>query len=161
LKEGWFTGGEDSDGSRCNGVEPPVLSVVRRVRGAFDREAGQPGAPPAAPEGALTVVAVDDELRRLGLRLQQALGPSYRVTSDPAAAAAAAIVVPALLTRVEMLRAAHPRAFIVVYDDGGNEPARYLEARADDYVSGSSMAELAARIRAGLRRLDWQRPTLP
>lgn len=138
-----------------------MLEVVRRVRGAFDRSAGQPGPPPNDPEAALTLVAVDDELRRLGLRLQQALGPSYRVTSGSAAAAAAAIVVPALLTRVEMLRATHPGAFIVVYDDGGNEPARYLEARADDYVSASSMAELAARIRAGLRRLDWQRPTLP
>jgi DNA-binding response OmpR family regulator len=44
-----------------------------------------------------------------------------------------------------------------VYDDARNEPAAYLEARADDYVAAASMAELAARIRAGLRRLGWQR----
>jgi hypothetical protein len=118
------------------------------MSGAADR--------PAAPE-TLTLVAVDDELHRLCIRLQQALGPSYRVTSDRAGADPAAVVVPAGLARVELLRAAHPRAFIVVYDDGGNEPARYLEARADDYVASASMAELAARIRAGLRRLGWQR----
>lgn len=110
-----------------------------------------------APE-ALTLVAVDEGLHRLCVRLQQALGPSYRVTSDTPSAEPAAVVVPARLTRVELLRAAHPRAFIVVYDDGGNEPAQYLEARADDYVASASMAELAARIRAGLRRLGWQRP---
>lgn len=132
--------------------------VVRRVRGAFDRQAGSPGPPPGEPEAVLALVAVDEELGRLQLRLQQALGPSYRVVPGSAAPDAAAVIVPARLTRVEMLRAAHPRAFIVVYDDGGNEPAPYLEARADDYVSAASMAELAARIRAGLRRLDWQRP---
>jgi hypothetical protein len=137
-------------------MEPLVGVVVRRVRGAFDRQAGSP---PAAAEGVVAFVAVDEELDRLQPRLQQALGPSYRVVPGSAAPDAAAVVVPALIARVEMLRAAHPRAFIVVYDDGRNEPAPYLEARADDYVSAASMAELAARIRAGLRRLDWQRPS--
>jgi hypothetical protein len=33
--------------------------------------------------------------------------------------------------------------------DEGRTSAAYLEARADDYVSSASMAELAARIRAG------------
>lgn len=134
---------------------------MRLVRGAFDRRAGPPGPPPAGPEAVVALVAVDRELERLEVRLQEALGSSYRVVPGSAEPAAVAVVVPALLTRVEMLRATHPRAFIVVYDDGGNEPAPYLEARADDYVSAASMAELAARIRAGLRRLDWQRPSLP
>jgi hypothetical protein len=135
--------------------------VVRRVRGAFDRQAGPPGRPPVKPAAVPALVALDEELGRLQPRLQQALGPSYRVVPGLTAPDAAAVVVPALLARVEMLRATQPRAFIVVYDDGRNDPAPYLEARADDYVSAASMAELAARIRAGLRRLDWQRPTLP
>jgi DNA-binding response OmpR family regulator len=69
-----------------------------------------------------------------------------------------AAVVPARLTRIEMLRSARPQTFILVYDIARNEPAQYLEAAADDYVAAASMAELAARIRAGLRRLAWQRP---
>ena len=103
-----------------------------------------------------TLIGVDDELDRLRPRLQQALGPSYRVVAGSNAEAAAAVV-PARVDRIEILRARHPHAFIVVYDAGGNEPAQYLEARADDYVAAASMAELAARIRAGLRRIAWQR----
>jgi hypothetical protein len=105
---------------------------------------------------AFTLVAIDEELVRLHARLQQALGPSFSVVDGSSIAEAAAIVVPPDLSRIELLRAAHPKAFIVVYDSGHNEPATYLEARADDYVSHASMAELAARIRAGLRRLSWQ-----
>jgi hypothetical protein len=104
-----------------------------------------------------TLIGVDDELDRLRPRLQQALGPSYQVVAGSNAENAAAAVVPARVDRIEILRARHPHAFIVVYDAGGNEPAQYLEARADDYVAAASMAELAARIRAGLRRIAWQR----
>jgi hypothetical protein len=122
----------------------------------------QPADPTGSPagdvaEGAVTVVALDDELGRLHSRFQQALGPSYRVVVGSSVADAAAAVVPACVSRIELLRAAHPQAFIVVYDDGHNEPGRYLEVNADDYVAAASMAELAARIRAGLRRLGWQR----
>ena len=106
---------------------------------------------------ATPLIAIDDELDRLRPRLQQALGPSYRVASCSGATDPAAAVVPAHVDRIEILRAKYPRAFIVVYDAGGNEPAHYLEANADDYVAAASMAELAARIRAGLRRLSWQR----
>ena len=119
---------------------------IRRGQGSSE--------PPAEP---VTLVAIDDELDRLRSRLQQALGPTYRVVTDSSVADAAVAVVPARLPRIETLRTAHPRAFIVVYDDARNEPAAYLEARADDYVAAASMAELAARIRAGLRRLGWQR----
>jgi DNA-binding response OmpR family regulator len=79
------------------------------------------------------------------------------VVESAAAAGAAAAIGPARLARLEALRAAHPDAFILVYDLVGNEPGTYLEALADDYVAAASMAELAARLRAGLRRLDWQR----
>jgi hypothetical protein len=104
-----------------------------------------------------TLIGVDDELDRLRPRLQQALGPSYLVVAGSNADDPAATVVPARVDRIEILRARHPHAFIVVYDAGGNEPAQYLEAKADDYVAAASMAELAARIRAGLRRIAWQR----
>ena len=123
----------------------------RHAKGTAERPAGEQAVD-------VTVVAVDDELGRLRSRLQQALGPGYQVVAGSSVDDAAATVVPARLTRIEMLRAAHPKAFIVVYDDAANEPAAYLEARADDYVASASMAELAARIRAGLRRLSWQRP---
>ena len=133
------------------------LALIRRVRGSSDRSADPHDSPAAdVAGGSFTLVALDDELGRLQSRLQHALGPSYRVVADSSAADAAATVVPARVSRVETLRAARPQAFIVVYDAGGNEPAPYLEAKADDYVAAASMAELAARIRAGLRRLSWQ-----
>ena len=129
---------------------------MRRVRGLSNRPAEPTGTTPAGvAEGAVTLVALDEELDRLHERLQQALGPSYRVVVGASDADAA--VVPACVSRIEALRAAQPRAFIVVYDAGDNEPGPYLEATADDYVAAASMAELAARIRAGLRRLGWQR----
>ena len=134
------------------------LALIRRARGTSDR-ASAPRDPPAADvAGApFTLVALDDELGRLQPRLQEALGPFYQVVTDSSASDAAATVVPARVSRIETVRTAHPQAFIVVYDAGGNEPAPYLEATADDYVAAASMAELAARIRAGLRRLSWQR----
>jgi hypothetical protein len=128
----------------------------RRARGSSHRPADAVDRPAdAVAEGPFTLVAIDDELGRLRSRLQEALGPSYRVVADLSVSDAAAAVVPARVSRVEALRADHPRRFIVVYDAGGNEPGPYLEARADDYVAAASMAELAARIRAGLRRLSW------
>ena len=128
----------------------------RRARGSAQRPADAADRPAAAvAEGPLTLVALDAELGRLQSRLQEALGPSYRVVADSSVSDAAVAVVPARVSHIEALRAAHPRRFIVVYDAGGNEPGPYLEARADDYVAAVSMAELAARIRAGLRRLGW------
>lgn len=128
----------------------------RRANGASRRPAAAADRPAAAlAEGPFTLVTIDDELGRLRSRLQEALGPSYRVVADSSVTDAAATVVPARVSRIEALRAVHPRGFIVVYDAGGNEPGPYLEAQADDYVAAVSMAELAARIRAGLRRLGW------
>jgi hypothetical protein len=106
---------------------------------------------------AVTLIALDAELDRLRARLQQALGDAYDVVTGTPGPDTAVTVVPADVARIELLRVRHPRAFILVYDEGRNEPAPYLEARADDYVAAASMAELAARIRAGLRRLSWQR----
>jgi hypothetical protein len=106
---------------------------------------------------AVTLIALDAELDRLRARLQQALGEDYDVVTGTPGPDAAVTVVPADVARIELLRALHPRTFIVVYDEGRNEPAPYLEARADDYIASASMPELAARIRAGLRRLSWQR----
>ena len=128
----------------------------RRARGSAQRPADAADRPAAAvAEAPFTLVAIDDELGRLRSRLEEALGPAYRVVADSSVNDAAVAVVPARVSRIEALRAAHPRRFIVVYDAGGNEPGPYLEARADDYVAAVSMAELAARIRAGLRRLSW------
>ena len=134
------------------------LALIRRTRGSSDRSAAPRDSPAVDLAGdPFTLVALDDELGRLQPRLQEALGPSYRVATGSSWSDAAVTVVPARVSRIEQLRAAHPKAFIVAYDAGGNEPAPYLEATADDYVAAASMAELAARIRAGLRRLSWQR----
>jgi hypothetical protein len=134
-----------------------VIVFTRRVRGTSDQVAEPARPPDSATDGVVTLVAIDDELDRLRPGLQRALGPSYRVVEGSAAPDAVAAVVPARLSRIEVLRTARPQTFILVYDEARNEPAPYLEAAADDYVAGASMAELAARIRAGLRRLGWQR----
>src|SRR6266436_5823470 len=89
-------------------------------------------ADPNAAAAAVTLVALDDELGRLQVGLERALGPTYRVVESAAAAGAAAAIGPARLARLEALRAAHPDAFILVYDLVGNEPGTYLEALADD-----------------------------
>jgi hypothetical protein len=124
--------------------------------GSSKQAVDRSGSPAAhAAEGTVTLVAIDGELNPLRSRLQQALGPSYRVVAGEAVLGAAAAVVPARISRVEMLRTACPQAYIVVYGYARNEPASYLDA-ADDYVAASSMVELAARLRAGLRRLSWQ-----
>jgi DNA-binding response OmpR family regulator len=105
------------------------------------------------PCEAAIVVAIDGELGRLGPALQQALGSSYRVLPTTAAREAQAAVLPARLAVVDEYRARCGRTLIVVYDEVRRDPTPFLEAAADDYVAHCSMGELAARIRAGMRRL--------
>jgi hypothetical protein len=105
-----------------------------------------------------TIILLEETLARLRPGLEHALGASYRVLPPTAISDAAAAVVPPDHELVERLRESSPQLLIVVYDTANGDPAPFLEGQADDHAGRCSMPELAARLRAGLRRLEWHAP---
>jgi hypothetical protein len=102
-----------------------------------------------------TIVLLEERLVGMRSRLERALGSSYRVLPPAAISNAAAVVVPPDHELVKRLRESSPQLLIIVYDPSCGDPAPFLEGQADDHVGRCSIPELAARLRAGLRRLEW------
>lgn len=69
-----------------------------------------------------------------------------------------AFVLPAAVTVISSVRAEHPGSFIVVVlDSSGAEISTAVDAGANQVVAECARVELAARVRAGLRRRDCER----
>lgn len=89
--------------------------------------------------------------------LERELGPAYLVNAGSTTAAVDAFVLPAAVTVVSSVRAEHPDSFIVVLSDSsGGEISAAIDAGANQVVTECATVELAARVRAGLRRRDWE-----
>lgn len=140
----------------CFSERLDLLGAVRRLR-----ERGTPGserAPGSASGAGLSVVVLHELFVSIFVELERELGPAYLLDAGSATAAVDAFVLPAAVTVISSVRAEHPDSFIVVVSDSsGGEIGAAIDAGADQVVTECATVELAARVRAGLRRRDWER----
>jgi DNA-binding NarL/FixJ family response regulator len=116
--------------------------------------AGRPG-PPAAAAPAPVLVSLSAGVHERLAGLAEALGRGTEVVVDEPQRSAVMIVGGIGPAGTAFLRARYPHAHLVVLDHharvaGG--AAAYLDAGADAYLSGASVGEVAAHVRALLRR---------
>ncbi|MHB8659500.1 MAG: hypothetical protein ACYC91_16430 [Solirubrobacteraceae bacterium] len=129
---------------------------MRRLR---ERDTPGPERAPGSASGAgLAVVVLHELFVSIFGELERELGPAYSVITGSAAGVVDAFVLPAAVTVISSVRAEHPDSVIVVVSgSGGGEIGSAIDAGADQVVAECATVELAARVRAGLRRRAWER----
>lgn len=96
-------------------------------------------------------------LAEMAPTLSRALGPSFEVTTEPRSDRGVMLTGPVGPAGVAFLRVCYPQAALLVIDrrwraGRSNEVVVNLEAGADGYLTGPTLAEVASHIQALARR---------